>query len=114
MENEKNFQVIYLIFISWCNKLASTPTTQTKCTLFFMDPQKYIGSSLRIKTVDGRLLDGVLTVIDPFGNLLLSNVKETSQDRLNTSKLRERELGLVSVPRDRIISVMQDKKQVTV
>lgn len=77
-----------------------------------MDPQKYIGSNLRIKTADGRLLDGILTVIDPFGNLLLSNVKEMSQDRLNVNNVKERELGLVSVPREEIVVVMQDKKQV--
>lgn len=76
-----------------------------------MDPQKYIGSSLRIKMVDGRLLDGILTVIDPFGNLLLSNVWESSQDKLNLTQVRRRELGLVSVPRQRIVAVMQDKKQ---
>lgn len=78
---------------------------------FTMDPQRYIGTSLRIKTADGRLLDGVLTVIDPFGNLLLSNVKEMSQDRLNVNRVKERELGLVSVPREEIAIVMQDKKQ---
>lgn len=76
-----------------------------------MDPGKYIGTNLRIKTADGRLLDGVLTVIDPFGNLLLSNVKEMSQDRLNVDRIKERELGLVSVPRETIVTVMQDKKQ---
>lgn len=76
-----------------------------------MDAQKFIGTSLRIKMVDGRLVDGVLTVIDPFGNLLLSNTWENSQDKLKTGQIRRRELGLVSVPRQRIVSVMQDKKQ---
>lgn len=76
-----------------------------------MDAQKFIGTSLRIKMVDGRLVDGVLTVIDPFGNLLLSNTWENSPDKLKTGQIRRRELGLVSVPRQRIVSVMQDKKQ---
>lgn len=61
--------------------------------------------------VDGRLLDGVLTVVDSFGNLLLSNAKESSQDKLNLAKIRQRELGLVSVPKNRIVKILQDKRQ---
>lgn len=61
--------------------------------------------------VDGRLLDGVLTVVDSFGNLLLSNVEESSQDKLNLTKIRQRELGLVSVPKNRIVNILQDKRQ---
>lgn len=72
--------------------------------------QQYIGSTLRIKTADGRQLDGVLTVVDPFGNLLLSNVFETAPGKLN-SELHTRELGLVSVPRNEVKSVLMDAKQ---
>lgn len=76
-----------------------------------MDAQEYIGTNLRIQTVDGRQLDGVLTVVDPFGNMLLSNVFETSQDKLDTTQSHTRELGLVSVPRKQVEAVLMDKKQ---
>lgn len=73
-------------------------------------PEKFIGVQLRLKLEDLRVLDGVLTVVDQFGNLLLANVFETSQDRLNPENLHKRELGLVSVPRDTIINVLVDSK----
>lgn len=76
-----------------------------------MDVPKLIGSNLRIKAKDGRVLDGVLTVVDHFGNLLLTNVKETSVDMLNASLSHSRELGLVSVPVDQIETLMVEKKQ---
>lgn len=34
-----------------------------------MKPEKFIGAQLRLKLTDLRVLDGVLTVVDPFGNL---------------------------------------------
>lgn len=61
--------------------------------------------------VDERILDGILTVVDPFGNLLLSNVYETSADKIKPTQSRRRELGLVSVPRAMITNVMIDKMQ---
>ena len=73
-------------------------------------PEKFIGAQLRLKLNDTRILYGVLTVIDPFGNLLLSNVFEISQDRINPKNLHKRELGLVSVPRDTITNVLVSKK----
>lgn len=76
-----------------------------------MDVKAYIGANLRVEIVDGRLLDGTLTVVDPFGNLLLSNVWETSQDKLNDSLLRRRELGLVSVPRPQVVRVLIEERQ---
>lgn len=76
-------------------------------SFFSMDPLKYIGTSLRIKMVDGRLVDGVLTVMDAFGNLLLSDVWESSKDKLNETRVHRRELGLVSVPKQRIVQIMQ-------
>lgn len=45
-----------------------------------------------------------------FGNLLLSNVYETSIDKLNDKQLHVREIGLVSVPRENIESIKTDKK----
>lgn len=68
----------------------------------YMSVEEYIGTTLYVDLVDGRKLDGVLTVIDPFGNLLISNTWETSVDRLNSSLERRRELGLVSVPKAQI------------
>ncbi|WPK24683.1 hypothetical protein PUMCH_001966 [Australozyma saopauloensis] len=76
-----------------------------------MKVEKLIGANLRVKVDDGRVLDGVLSVIDPFGNLLLANVYETSVDKLNESLFHTRELGLVSVPRNVIKTLMVDKKQ---
>lgn len=64
---------------------------------------KFIGSELRIHLNDSRILDGVLTVIDPFGNLLMSNVYETNMDNY-------REIGLVSVPRESITKVLMSEK----
>ncbi|CUM53446.1 uncharacterized protein AC631_00500 [Debaryomyces fabryi] len=73
-------------------------------------PEKFIGTQLRLKLTDLRVLDGVLTVVDPFGNLLLSNVFELSEDRLDRTNLHKRELGLVSVPRDTITNVLVDRR----
>lgn len=79
-----------------------------------VSPEKFIGTNLRVKMVDGRVLDGILTVVDPFGNLLLSNVWETAQDLLVPSELKRRELGLVSVPRQRVVQILLDKRQESV
>lgn len=73
--------------------------------------QKYIGSAMRIKMVDDRVVDGVLTVVDPFGNLLLTNLYENSRDKIKTTSIKRREVGLVSIPRDRILKVMVDERQ---
>jgi small nuclear ribonucleoprotein (snRNP)-like protein len=73
-------------------------------------PERFIGANLHVKLTDSRLLEGILTVVDPFGNLLLSNVYETSIDRLNSKQLHVREIGLVSVPRERISNIKVDKR----
>ncbi|RLV95235.1 hypothetical protein JA1_001232 [Spathaspora sp. JA1] len=75
-----------------------------------VSPSQFIGSNLHVRVVDSRILEGILTVIDPFGNLLLSNVYETSVDRLNNKNLHVREIGLVSIPRETIVSIKIDKK----
>ncbi|ODV80836.1 putative N-terminal acetyltransferase C complex subunit [Suhomyces tanzawaensis NRRL Y-17324] len=75
-----------------------------------IETEKYIGATLRIKLKDSRVLDGVLTVIDPFGNILLSNGYEYSLDRINPEKLHKREIGLVSVPKESMESISVDKK----
>lgn len=75
-----------------------------------LTPDKFIGANLHIKLSDSRILEGILTVIDPFGNLLLSNVYETSIDKLNDKQLHVREIGLVSVPRESIENIKVDRK----
>ncbi|KGQ91438.1 hypothetical protein MG1_04064 [Candida albicans GC75] len=75
-----------------------------------LSPDKFIGANLHVKLSDSRILEGILTVIDPFGNLLLSNVYETSIDKLNDKQSHVREIGLVSVPRESIESIKTDKK----
>lgn len=75
-----------------------------------LKPEKLIGCSLRINLKDQRQLDGVMTVIDPFGNILLSNTWETSVDKLNGVEQHKRELGLVSVPRESVSNILVDKK----
>lgn len=74
-----------------------------------MEIPKLIGSKLRVKVTDGRVLDGVLSVVDHFGNLLMTNVIEISIDKLNASQFHSRELGLVSVPLGQIKSLMVEK-----
>lgn len=72
--------------------------------------EAYIGTNMRVLLCDGRQLDGVLTIVDPFGNLLLLSTWETSRDRLNGNLKRRRELGLVSVPRPQVERVAIDVK----
>ena len=79
-----------------------------------MKVQKFIGTNLRIMLEDGRLVDGRLVVVDPFGNLLLSNVYEISQDKLKPRELQRRELGLVSVPRSQIKNILLAESQIDV
>lgn len=76
-----------------------------------MEIPNLIGSTLQIKVLDGRVLSGVLSVVDHFGNLLLVNVMETSIDPLNSALTHSRDLGLVSVPKDQIKSLLIEKKQ---
>lgn len=68
-----------------------------------LTPEKFIGTQFRVELKDERVLDGVLTVVDPFGNLLMSNVYEDSKDN-------RRELGLVSIPRESIEKIVMDVK----
>lgn len=79
-----------------------------------MDVKKFLGTNLRITLQDGRLVDGVLAVVDPFGNLLLSDVFENSQDKLHSERLHRRELGLVSVPREQVKNILLDERQADV
>lgn len=75
-----------------------------------MKTENYIGTNLRIVLNDKRTLEGILTVIDPFGNILLSNAFETSTDKLNPEKTHTRELGLASIPRTSVDRIWMDKK----
>lgn len=70
--------------------------------------QAVVGSELVIETADGRSLQGILSVVDPFGNLLMCDVSETSQDKLNSSLKHTRVLGLVSVPRKEVVKILAD------
>lgn len=72
-------------------------------------PQRFIGSQFRVKLEDSRALTGILTVVDPFGNLLLSEVVEDSDDLIDNTPHR-RELGIVSVPRSTIVSIEMEAK----
>lgn len=69
---------------------------------------KYSGVRMRVRIKDSRILDGKLSVADPFGNLLLSDTHEHSQDVFDGSKPHVREVGLVSIPRDEVVSVGVD------
>ena len=51
--------------------------------------EKYIGANFHVTITDTRILEGILTAIDPFGNLLLSNVYETSKDKFDKTKQEE-------------------------
>lgn len=75
-----------------------------------IEPSKFIGTKLFLKIKDGRSLQGILAVIDPFGNLLMNNVVETSKDKLNNQESHDRELGLVSIPKDEIVQAVMEKK----
>lgn len=61
-----------------------------------MTPEALIGTNVKIALKDNRVLDGVITVVDPFGNILLSNVWESSNDKIDPETLHTRELGLKS------------------
>lgn len=74
-----------------------------------VSPSVFIGASIKVLLCNSRILSGILTVIDPFGNLLLSEVIETSQDLLDNSE-HTRELGLVSVPRLSVKKIVVNKK----
>lgn len=78
-----------------------------------LHPSKYIGSNVYVQLKDHRLLTGILTVIDPFGNLLLSNVIEESKDKLNNQAIHKREIGLVSIPKDSLVNIKMDRKEWT-
>lgn len=80
-------------------------------TQMSLHPSKYIGSNVYILLNDQRQLTGILTVIDPFGNILLSNVVEESKDKLNHEKTHTREIGLVSVPKDTVVSIKMQRKE---
>lgn len=73
-------------------------------------PESFLGSTVRISLNDLRTLDGVIYAIDPFGNLLLNNTKETSTNKINPKYTHVREIGLVSVPKDYIQKVYMLKE----
>lgn len=77
-------------------------------------PLDFIGLLFKVEIADKRVLDGILTVVDPFGNLLLSNTWETSRDKLNDKNLHKREIGLVSVPREAILKIYVSKSSIRV
>lgn len=70
-----------------------------------------IGSTLYVNVTydDNILLTGKLEAIDAQGNLLLDNVKEITMEDNSKTVLHQRMLGLVSVPRDSIVSIKINK-----
>lgn len=66
-------------------------------------PDKYIGAHFTIDLKDKRIVDGVLTAVDPFGNILLSNAFESNEKS-------RRDIGLVSVPRSTIDKISINEK----
>ncbi|CUM64014.1 uncharacterized protein PRCAT00001602001 [Priceomyces carsonii] len=72
--------------------------------------EKFIGINIKVKLNDKRILDGVVTVIDPFGNILLSNTWESTADKIAPEKMHRRELGLVSVPRHAFSNILVPRK----
>ncbi|KAG7882947.1 hypothetical protein KL905_001649 [Ogataea polymorpha] len=69
-----------------------------------MLPIDLISLPYQIVLVDNRQLDGILMAIDDQRNLLLSDVYEHSGSQT-------RHLGLVSVPKNTIKSVLVDKNE---
>lgn len=73
-------------------------------------PEKFIGSNLHITLNDSRVIDGILTVIDAFGNILLTNGHEYSRDRLNPDNVHKRLIGLISVPRTSVAKITIEER----
>jgi small nuclear ribonucleoprotein (snRNP)-like protein len=77
--------------------------------LDILQPKDLIGLTLRVEITDSRVLTGVLLALDNRPNLLLTNVSESSQQRLlskpNDLQTVTRSLGLVSVPYETIKTV---------
>jgi len=71
-------------------------------SLDILQPSDLIGTELKIKIKDQRELIGILLALDNKPNFLINNVIEYSTQE---GKLNKRELGLVSVPFDSIITV---------
>ncbi len=67
-------------------------------------PEDLISLTYKLEITDGRLLEGILVAVDDQSNLLITNVMETSGDI-------QREMGLVSVPRNSIRKVFVDKTE---
>lgn len=70
-----------------------------------VQPRMFLGALLKVFLKNERVLDGILTVIDPFGNLLLGDVTETTNDVVD-GELHRRKIGLVSIKRSSVARVM--------
>ncbi|EDK45655.1 hypothetical protein PVL30_004657 [Lodderomyces elongisporus] len=75
-----------------------------------LSPESLISAQMHVTITDCRNFDGILTAIDPFGNLLLSETYEISKDKFDDSKVHQRKIGLVSIPRSTIKSIKVDKR----
>lgn len=75
-----------------------------------LDIADYISLSLRITVVDGRILHGILVAVDDQANLLLTEVVEFFNNQLK-DEITQRQIGLVSVPRDTISKIEMDKNE---
>lgn len=75
-----------------------------------LSPENLISAQMHVTITDCRNFDGILTAIDPFGNLLLSETYEISKDKFDDSKVHQRKIRLVSIPRSTIKSIKVDKR----
>lgn len=62
----------------------------------------FISKTLTVETADGRLVTGVLLAADHQGNVLLTNAGEKEPVRG-----RQRDIGLVSIPKTQIRTVYE-------
>ncbi|AMD20626.1 HDL118Cp [Eremothecium sinecaudum] len=65
----------------------------------------FVGATLRVQVSAERILEGVLVAIDHHCNQLLDKVKEQNKGTV-------RELGLVSVPWDSVMSIKISTDQI--
>lgn len=75
--------------------------------------QDIVGNTLYITVAYDESIElvGKLEAIDAQGNLLLNSVKE--QCNKNNKSTHQRTLGIVSVPRDTIVSVRMEQSVIT-
>lgn len=71
----------------------------------------YVNSTLHVTLADARVMVGTLIAYDRFMNLVLSNVVETRLTPKADTGVAERELGLVMVRGEHVVSIRSEKKE---